>query len=761
MIELTKCNRLLDEGYSLLTVGDNKVPNFSWSPNQTKALSKKEFEKRYNYKGGIKLKSGSEMKATTNIGLITGFDYLECVDVDLKVFSTAKEQRSFWEEYISFLDDNILDFKEKFVIYKTANAGYHILYKSKRVTGNTKIASLKGHKEAIIETRGLGGYVFLYDGNNVTDLTYNDISFISDEDREILWSISKTYNYIKPVKDVIPTKTKKQYADSELTAWDDYNNKTSILDLLSYDFDIVRNLKDKYVIKRKGAKSPHSGYVFKDTNCMYLFSTGTIFEAEKLYSPFAALACLKYNNDFSKTASELYRDGYGERLKPLPIIDKEEIVIPENDLIFPIDIFPEVIQKYLSVCNTTLNNSIDYMGCAMLFVASISIGNSLVVEVKKGWKESANLWMALVGKAGVGKTPSINSITFPLEKINNKEIKKYIKNYDKYEHYNSLDKEQQKLVEESRKPKKTQFIVNDITLEALVELHGENKNGIGVNKDELAGWFKDMNKYRQGSDLEHWLSSWSGKQINMNRKTAKSAFVQRAFIPVLGGIQPAIMDGFYTEENKESGFIDRMLFSYPDLKPSMYSESEMKGEYLEWYSEYILSFYETIKSIINYDEEDEIEAITAKLDPEAKEEWIRIHNDIISAQLSDNENEYMKSMLPKQLSYIPRFALIINSLMSNEHEDYLLNVIKKDSVLKAEKLSKYFIAMAKKIKSNSKERNDLKTIISKTEGKSNYDKFKSIYKQTKDVDTGELANIIGVSKRTVQRYIKDYEETKN
>jgi len=138
------------------------------------------------------------------------------------------------------------------------------------------------------------------------------------------------------------------------------------------------------------------------------------------------------------------------------------------------------------------------------------------------------------------------------------------------------------------KPIKNQFIVNEITLEALVDLHEDNKNGVGVLKDELAGWLKDMNKYRQGSDLEHWLSSWSGKEINMNRKTAKSAFVERAFIPVMGGIQPDILSGFYTDENKDNGFIDRMLFSFPDLEVDNYNEQEMNEKYLEWYEEYVI-----------------------------------------------------------------------------------------------------------------------------------------------------------------------------
>lgn len=758
MIALERCNKLLNSGYSLLTVGENKVPNFSWGKNQETPLNLKEFEKRYNYNCEPLGDNGTILPKTNNIGFITGYKDLEVIDVDLKVLNTAKEKRDIWDEYLSYLEDSILDFHDKVVIYKTKSAGYHILYRCKKIGNNKKLAKLKGHKEALIETRGAGGYVFLYDGNNYNDKLYEDVDYISEADRDLIIEISKSYNYVEDIKLDIPKKIKKEYSGVSLPSWTDYNEKTNILDLLNTEFKVVRNLKNKYVIKRDGAESPHSGYVYKDSNTMFLFSTGTSFENEKLYNPFTVYAHLNCNNDLSLAAKELYKLGFGERLKPLPIIEREPVNIPKQDLIFPIEIYPEVIQKYISSCNDTLNNSVDYMACAMMFVASISIGNSLVVEVKRGWKETANIWLALVGKAGIGKTPSINSITFPLDKINNREIKRYIKDMDKFISYQEKSKKEKELIDEAKQPIKKQFIVNDITLEALIDLHAENKNGIGVNKDELAGWFKDMNKYRQGSDLEHWLSSWSGKQINMNRKTAKSSFVDKAFIPVLGGIQPGIMDGFYTEENKDSGFIDRMLFCYPELQPNKYNIKEMPEEYLQWYEDYIISFYETIKKLIKYDKEQEINPIKARFNESANKEWIRIHDEIISLQTSDDENEYMKSMLPKQISYIPRYALIINTLMSFEHKDYVVDIIRPESVLKAEKLSKYFIAMAKKIKVKSNERNDAKNVISKLQGKSNHDKYIALKTADKNISKKEIANILGVSVRMIYKYEKKQQE---
>jgi len=742
MIELKKCHRLLDEGFSLITVSSDKIPNIKWKQYQDQPISKDGFDKIYN------------LPTTDNIGIVTGFKDLECVDIDLKVFSTAKEKVEFWDEYLSFLKDNIFDFDEKFVIYKTKNSGYHIIYKSKRVEGNSKIAKLKGHKQQIIESRGIGGYIFFY-SHNINKKTYKDIDYISDEDRDILWTISKSYNYIEPVKDIIPTKTKQQFNEGGLTCWDDYNNTTNIMELISHEFNIIRQLKDKYIIKRNGAESPHSGYIFKDTGLMYLFSTGTSFEPEKAYSPFTVYAHLNYNDNLSEAAKDLYQQGYGDRIKIEPAF-KDDIKKVTYNAEFPIEIFPDNAKNYILLCNKTLNNSIDYMGCSLLFLTSIIIGNSAQLEIKKGWKESANIWLALIGKAGVGKTPSISSITFPLEKANNKEIKKYIKNSAAYEAFMELDKKEKELVPEVQKPNKSQFIVNDVTLEALIELHNENKNGIGVLKDELAGFFKDMNKYREGGDKEHWLSSWSGKQINLNRKTAKSSFVERACLPILGGIQPSIMDSFYTDENKDNGFIDRMLFSYPDMEIDYYSEFEMKQEHLDWYDNYILRFYENTKKSIKYTEDYEIEPITATFTPDAKAEFIRVQNELTDSQNSDEENEYMKSMLPKQKSYVARFSLIINTLESLENHDVFRDVIEKESVLKAEILSKYFITMASKIKTSSLERFKVRGSIDQK--KSAYDNFVAVYKKNPNIKKTELAELLNVSRQQIYNYVKKYDK---
>ena len=365
----------------------------------------------------------------------------------------------------------------------------------------------------------------------------------------------------------------------------------------------------------------------------------------------------------------------------------------------------------------------------------------------------------MVGRAGLGKTPSISNVIFPLMKANNNEVKKYIKQNDKYQYYHSLSPDEKKLTEEIKKPIKNQFIVNDITLEALVDLHEESDNAVGVFKDELAGWFKDMNKYRAGSDLEFWLSSWSGKSVSLNRKTSKSAFVEKPLIPVLGGIQPSIFSIFYTEENKDNGFIDRMLLSYPELEIENYNENEINPDVLEWYSSCIINFYESVKTqLVKRNNEDDIEPQTCVLSEEAKIEWMRIFNEITNVQNSDDENEYMKSMLPKQKSYIPRFALILNTIDCFFDDKQNLFEISKESMLKAEKLSKYFIAMAKKIKIDNVEKADVKTVLIENKNKSMKEKFELIYKQNPNFSKKEISEMLGVSRQTIYNLIKEIEK---
>jgi hypothetical protein len=736
----TYLRKLASEGYSIIPVEEDKRPKGAWKKYQKEHRSPDEVE----------------VLDSPLYGLICGYNDVECIDVDLKVIVGLKEQKEWWAEFLQFLEDNIEDFMSKVTIVKTKNAGFHILYRCFDVAGNTKIATLKGQSEAIIETRGVGGMVVLYD-NYLSKRRYHDMQYITPEEREIIWEISRTYHYTGDM----PTEEPKSgsFQIEGISPWADYNSQYSALDLISSDFDITRRTNSAYIIRRHGAKSPHSGYVYQDSGCMYLFSTGTIYPAEQLLSPFAIYAYKYHNGDMTAAGKDLYEQGYGSRA--MPKVDVPKVVMPKEEKItrqqFPIKIFPEKVQSYMLQSANTLGLSIDYMGSSFLWVLSVIIGNSLRMQVKQGWYEVASLWIAVVGKPGIGKTPSINQIIFPLREMNIREQKEYARKYAKYREYEAMDKKQKEYAEYVEKPVSKQFLVGDITLEALIDLHEQNPNSVGVFKDELAGWFKDMNKYRQGSDLEFWLSSWSGTSISLNRKTSKSAFVDKPMIPVLGGIQPSVFDEFTTGENKENGFVDRILISYPELRVNHYNANSMDNVMSEmWIGILHQIKYRIDSAYFKMTEKGDILTMDVTFSDDANQEWIRIHDKLTDIQNSDDENEYMKSMLPKQKSYIPRFALLLNTLWSILEKGSQIEHVSKENILRAELLSEYFINMSKLVKQDVKEKNELMQ-AGKTAGSDKYAMLKAMFKANPELNKTTASEVLGVSRKTVYNMLKQIE----
>lgn len=747
-IKSDRAKALLGAGYSILVAGESKQPVHAWKQYQTAQINEADLDRAM-----------SNDKAW-RFGYCCGFNGVFCVDIDLKVLP-LELRAQMWDEFIAFVRDHIDGFDRKVSVHKTLNFGYHLTYRTDTEMGNVKVAvptrsgiqkDDKPCNEALIETRGHGGYALVYD-ECVNDLDYTEIGTLSKEEHDAILTIARMYD--ERVAEVEPEQPKPEPTQTGLTPWADYNQRHTIFDVVGDEFKVVRNLSSKTVIKRNGATSPHSGYVFRDSGCMYLFSTGTRYPHQKLLSPFSCYAIRHHNGDMSIAAKALYADGYGDRMKrPLPELPKpkKELIIKPN---FPIEIFPDSIQAYMKECHRTLDSTIDYMAAGLLWSMSAIVGNSLKLQVKTGWIESGTVWICIVGKAGVGKSPSVNTIIKPLLDANSREIREYQRKYREFKEYDNLSEKEKKNAVEVREPIKKQFIVNDVTLEALVELHEQNPNAIGVFKDELAGWIKDMNKYRAGSDVEFWLSSFSNSPVALNRKTVKNTYVHSPLIPVLGGIQPAVLNEAFTAEFKDNGFTDRMLLAFPDVNVEHYNTNHLSTELLSWYNDWILNLYQHVKAdIAKLDQDGEVIPHTVSFTPEAEKEWARCYNKITDLQNSDDESEYLKSMLPKQKTYIPRFALLLNVIDAWDNGEYIVKDVDAEAVLRAEKLSDYFIRMAKKVKADSSEFQQMKSVTFDRSAKSDFEKFQLMYAADPDLNRSHAADILNKSRQTIKNWIK-------
>jgi len=147
-------------------------------------------------------------------------------------------------------------------------------------------------------------------------------------------------------------------------------------------------------------------------------------------------------------------------------------------------------------------------------------------------------------------------------------------------------------------------------------------------------------------------------------------------------------------------------------------------------------------------------AHVVKFTPEAELEWQRIYNRITDLQNSDNESEFTKSMLPKQKTYVPRFALLLSVIEAWDNGEYIVKDVDAEAMRKAEKLSDYFIRMAKKVKADSSEYQDLKKVTFDRAAKTDFEKFKIMYENDKDLNRSHAADILNKSRQTIINWMK-------
>jgi hypothetical protein len=364
---------------------------------------------------------------------------------------------------------------------------------------------------------------------------------------------------------------------------------------------------------------------------------------------------------------------------------------------FPFEVFPIPIQQVITATNENLNFPIDFIGASLLYAVSVAVGNTHSVEVKKGFQQSAVLYLAIVGRAGTTKSHPLSFALRPIVEQDKRTYRQYEQQRQEYEQAVNLSKKEreQQAIGEPIKPVWQKFLLSDFTPEALAEVHKFNKRGIGVYADELAGWFKNFNRYNKGSEMEFWLSQWSGKPINIDRKTGEPVFIPLPFISVAGTIQKGILNELAKDSRTQNGFIDRILFVIPDnIKKECWSETDLPPVVSEnWESiiSKLLSISVTNDDSLNPSPE------VLKFTPEAKKvlfEWQKVNTD----QCNEAENEAVSGIFSKMDMYILRLALILE-MMRYACDDSDKQAVSIEAVQGAVKLVEYFKSSAVKVNS--------------------------------------------------------------
>lgn len=406
---------------------------------------------------------------------------------------------------------------------------------------------------------------------------------------------------------------------------------------------------------------------------------------------------LNKNNESSNS----FKESYAQELKYLEGL--QQPVQKQNDTVkneinpFPYWVFPKDIQIIIKATNEDLGFPLDFISGGIIYAVSVAIGNTHRIEIKTGFQESALVYITFVAPPGCIKSPPLTFVLQPILDKDRESYKCYKLECIEFNSTINLNKNNKEHLAnlDMKKPSWRRSLVSDITPEAIAQVLEFNPKGIGLYADELAAWFKNLNRYSNGSSVELWLSTWSGKQINVDRKSNEAILIAHPFISVIGTIQNGILNQLASDERAHNGFMDRILFAMPTLsKKAVWSDSEIDSEIIE---KWTFTLNKLLDLDLEYNEKGNPYPQILKLSPKAKTllfEWQKKN-----AKECDNaESEAIAGAYSKMDMYAARLSLILELMFYACNESDKQNISSK-SVQGAIELVEYFKKTANKVHS--------------------------------------------------------------
>lgn len=118
-------------------------------------------------------------------------------------------------------------------------------------------------------------------------------------------------------------------------------------------------------------------------------------------------------------------------------------------------------------------------------------------------------------------------------------------------------------LDEPKLPVLSDVYLEDATVEAIAPALIARPRGSGIVKEELSGWFLQLNTYKKsgGGDESFSLQSHGGRPSKVNRKTSPTRYVPATTLSITGTIQPVILRQVLTSSHIGSGMAVRFLFA--------------------------------------------------------------------------------------------------------------------------------------------------------------------------------------------------------
>src|SRR5215218_6102768 len=392
-------------------------------------------------------------------------------------------------------------------------------------------------------------------------------------------------------------------------------------------------------------------------------------------------------------------DGIG--LTDITDITNDAIELPAPPP-FPVGAMPEGCRTLIKEAALAIGCPPEFVGLPMLSVLGSAIGNSRVLKLKRGWEEGAAIFAAVIAEPGEKKTPALKVALDPAKKAQAGLKKSYEDEEDEHRRLLREYEVEKKEARDAREPAPPpplpptmeRTLVEDTTVERLAGIQAENPRGVVVIRDELSGWARGMDQYKQGgrgADRQFWLSAWSNSYVSVDRKSQPHPLiVSRPFVSLFGAIQPSVLPEL--GDGREDGLLDRFAFAYPEAQLSGWTDAEISEKAESSYA----SLYDKLRELyMPADEYGDPEPVRIHFAPSAKELLKSAVNELRQEMYSPGFPTRLKGPWSKLEAYLARLCLIL--AMARAVTEGTAERVEDGDLVAAWMLIDYFKSMGRRV----------------------------------------------------------------
>jgi putative DNA primase/helicase len=282
--------------------------------------------------------------------------------------------------------------------------------------------------------------------------------------------------------------------------------------------------------------------------------------------------------------------------EPLPIRGELPPVEP-----FYEDLLPASFRPLVSDISERMQVPLDYPAIILVLCLAGAVNRRATIQPKAkdtGWVVVPNLWGGIIAAPGLMKSPVIQACTRPLLRIQAEwrwEYDAALADYEREkeeaelrrsawrDQFKSSAKKNSAAPERPQdlpaEPKLKRLIVNDATVEAMHQTMNENPAGILVVRDELTGWWSQLDRAGREGERAFCLQAWNGDTGHtIDRIGRGTVHVAACCMSMLGGIQPGRLRSYLADALKDGPSNDGLIQRFQLL---VWPEFESKWEYVD------------------------------------------------------------------------------------------------------------------------------------------------------------------------------------